>query len=69
VYEKRNIIGHYYFEVLIGLVSTDNNQSAQLREKKTKASTMAPTLDTLHLRQGLYRAALTISKGLINSLC
>jgi hypothetical protein len=54
MYEKRIMYGHYYFEVLIGLHSADrsadNNQSAQSREKKTKASTMAPTSDTIRLR-------------------
>jgi hypothetical protein len=45
MYEIRDIIGRYYFEVLIGILPTDNNQSAQRREKKTKASTMAPTSD------------------------
>jgi hypothetical protein len=32
-----------------------------------KPSTMAPTLDRNHAREGLYREALTIPKGLIDS--
>jgi hypothetical protein len=66
VYEKRIMSGCYYFEVLIDLHSadrsTDNNQSAQRREEKTKSSTMVLTPDTICLRSGLYRSALTITR-------
>jgi hypothetical protein len=64
VYEIRDIIGRYYFEVLIGLVSTDNNQSAQRREKETKASTMTPASATIILHSRLCRGALAIPKVL-----